>query len=136
MYAPLPQSGKRLQCDESFFDRNTTVACSNYVYDRSEFSSTLATELDLICDNENKNHFLGTVIMMGFFTGSLLGGPISDKIGRKTAIIVAIVLEVPAMIAGGYVRDYWLYVILRYFTCTVVVFGWIGSHTFIVRNFI
>ncbi len=59
----------------------------------------------------------------------VLGGPISDKIGRKAAIMMAIAIVVPSLIGGGFTTSLWGYVILRYISCTVIVFGWIGSHS-------
>lgn len=122
-------------CRPQQFDRSKTVKCSHYVYDRSEFSSTLTTELDLVCDKSNQRHFLGSIMMLGLMTGSLLGGPISDKIGRKTAVLTAVAVAVPCLIGGGYVANYSGYVFLRYITCTVIVFGWIGSHSFKIEYF-
>ena len=54
------------------------VACSRFVYDRSEFSATLTTDLDLVCEGVERRHFLGSVMMMGLTLGSFLGGPLGE----------------------------------------------------------
>ena len=64
-------------CIPDHFQSEFTVNCSEFVYDLSEFKSTLTTELDLVCGKVNQRHFLGSVMMFGLMTGSLLGGPIS-----------------------------------------------------------
>ena len=70
--------------------------------------------------------------MMGFLTGSLLGGRISDRIGRKAVCLLGLVVIVPSVLLGGFVHSYWTYVALRYLCCTAMVFGWIGCHVFVV----
>ena len=67
------------KCNAAAFNPNTSIPCTDFVYDKSEFSSTLTTELDLVCDNVGKRHFLGSVMMMGLTLGSLLGGPIGEE---------------------------------------------------------
>ena len=87
-----------------------------------------------VCDSEGKNRFLGTVIMMGFLTGSLLGGRISDRIGRKSVCLLGLSVVVPTVLLGGFVHSYMAYVALRYLCCTAMVFGWIGCHVFVVSD--
>jgi hypothetical protein len=48
------------------------------VYDRSEFESTLTTELDLVCDDVGRRHLLGSAMMLGLTLGSLIGGPLGE----------------------------------------------------------
>ena len=122
-------------CHPRAFDRTTKENCSRYVYDTSEFSETLATKLDLVCDKVNVRHSLGSIMMLGLLTGSLLGGPLSDKIGRKNAILAAIMISVPCTIGGGFVQDFATYAILRYISCTAIVFGWIGHQALKMEYF-
>ena len=128
----------RSTCSARSFDQKTRQNCSKYVYDHSEFSETLTTKFDLVCDKVNQRHSLGSIMMVGLLTGSLLGGPLSDKIGRKNTILLAVIIVVPCLIGGGYAKDFATYAILRYISCTVIVFGWIGSHSirleYISRN--
>jgi hypothetical protein len=66
------------QCISKAFDTSRKVNCSKYVYDTSEFKETLTTELDLVCDKVDQRHALGSIMMLGLMTGSLLGGPLSN----------------------------------------------------------
>ena len=66
------------------------------------FDETVVTKFDLICDNEYKKSFLGTVLIMGLLFGSLLGGFIGDKFGRKTANFLALAAIVPFTIGAGH----------------------------------
>ena len=44
------------------------------------FEETLTTKFNLVCDNVEKRHFIGSVMMLGLTIGSLLGGPLSEFI--------------------------------------------------------
>jgi hypothetical protein len=67
-------------CDADSFDASATTNCSRFVFDRTEFSSTLTTELSLVCGDVSKRHFIDTVMMMGLLAGSLLGGPLGTSV--------------------------------------------------------
>ena len=61
-----------------------TVECQEYVYDTSVFEETLATKLDLVCERENLQKLLGTLVMFGLLVGSFLGGWAGDYFGRSS----------------------------------------------------
>ena len=99
--------------DELFCENNitfrgnlSTISCNKYIYDNTYFDETVVTKFDLICDNEYKKSFLGTVLIMGLLFGSLLGGFIGDKFGRKTANFLALAAIVPFTIGAGHVHSY------------------------------
>ena len=43
-----------------------------------KFGDTLTTELDLVCGQVAKRHFLDTVMMLGLLAGSLIAGPLGE----------------------------------------------------------
>ena len=93
------------QCVAETF-ANETIACKNYVYDNTYFDETLTTKLDLVCGNEYLKDSLGTILIIGLLFGSLSGGILGDKFGRKKACFGAIALIVPVTIAAGHVQSY------------------------------
>ena len=80
--------------------------CEEYVYDDTYFDETLATKFDLVCKNKYKKDLLGTILIIGLLFGSLSGGVIGDKFGRKKACFAAISLVVPVTIGAGHVQSY------------------------------
>ncbi|XP_059089923.1 organic cation transporter protein-like isoform X2 [Tigriopus californicus] len=132
MYQRL--NGSSLVCSKDQFSKEPS-SCSKFVYDRSEFPATITTELDLVCDQVQRRHFMGSVMMMGLTLGSLLGGPIGDKIGRKKAMFIGITVAVPCVFLGGFTTNYELYIVLRLLACTTIVFSWISAHNFQIEYF-
>ncbi|KAK1886848.1 Solute carrier family 22 member 7 [Dissostichus eleginoides] len=59
---------------------NSTVPCPHgWVYNQSQFSSTTATEWDLVCDNKQLNQALATYFFLGVTVGAILFGHLSDS---------------------------------------------------------
>ena len=60
-------------CDKNGFSQET-IQCSEFVYDQTYFDETLATKLNLVCDQSHKTNLLGTILIIGLLFGSLAGG--------------------------------------------------------------
>ncbi|KTF92113.1 hypothetical protein cypCar_00008376 [Cyprinus carpio] len=59
---------------------NVSVPCQHgWVYDRSQFTSTTATEWDLVCDNKKLNQALATFFFIGVTIGAIMFGQLADK---------------------------------------------------------
>ncbi|XP_058508334.1 solute carrier family 22 member 7-like isoform X2 [Solea solea] len=72
----------------------STVQChSGWVYDNSSFSSTLATEWDLVCDRKSLRNTTGTIFFLGVMVGSIVFGFLCDKYGRKKTLLVSYVIS-------------------------------------------
>ena len=72
-------------------DANTS--CTRWVYDTSLFQSTVVTEWDLVCARAPLLSMLQSWLMIGGIIGSLIGGPLADRFGRRTVFL-------PSMVAG------------------------------------
>ena len=80
-----------------------------------------------------KVRLLSTVMMLGMLLGSMIGGRVGDRIGRKKSMFAAVAVVVPAVAAGGFVKGYIEYLILRLLTCTALPVIWV---TFQVRSIV
>ena len=56
------------------------------VYEPYEYTSTIVTEFNLVCDEQYKIALSGTFYMIGLLVGSFVGGPPADKFGRKPVL--------------------------------------------------
>uniref|UniRef100_A0A8C4X4U6 Solute carrier family 22 member 6 n=1 Tax=Erpetoichthys calabaricus TaxID=27687 RepID=A0A8C4X4U6_ERPCA len=54
-----------------------------WTYNRQEFSETIVTEWDLVCDLRHLKQMSQTVFMGGVLAGALILGGLSDKFGRR-----------------------------------------------------
>jgi len=120
--------------DNFLRDENAT-ACGSYIYDHSEFSRTLTTDLDLVCDVDNQLRLLGTNMMAGMMIGSLLGGKLGDRFGRKKVMFGALSLIGPALIAAGFASSFWMYAALQLVWCTCLPIIWVSSHSLTLEMF-
>lgn len=55
-----------------------------------------------------------------------------DNIGRKRAMLTGIAIVLPSMFLGGFVGHYFPYILLRFITCTAIVFCWVAAHNLVV----
>ncbi|XP_069690607.1 solute carrier family 22 member 4-like isoform X2 [Periplaneta americana] len=77
-------------CTEKYFDRNTTVKCDKWVY---EEGITILREWDITCEeNRWALTIVGTINNVGQFIGMPIAGMVSDRIGRKRALVIAVFL--------------------------------------------
>ena len=122
-------------CLPESFDNTTTQPCEEYIYDRSIFEETLTTELDLVCNDEYKVHFIGTVMMIGLLVGSLLGGPLSDRAGRKWTLTLALAIIGPLVIIEGFVVNYIAFLAFRFVIWASCCIMWLASNALLVELF-
>ena len=97
---------QKFTCIEQNFNTNKTEVCKSYVYDDTYFDETLTTKFDLVCNNEYYRNLLGTIMIFALMVGSLIGGRIGDKFGRKKAFFCATAVSIPALIGSGYIDSY------------------------------
>ncbi|XP_028676062.2 solute carrier family 22 member 7-like isoform X1 [Erpetoichthys calabaricus] len=62
-----------------------------WVYDKSQLTSTTATEWDLVCDNKTQNQVLAMYFFIGVTLGAIIFGYCSDKFGWKAMLLVLFV---------------------------------------------
>ncbi|KAJ8716896.1 hypothetical protein PYW07_003523 [Mythimna separata] len=70
-------------CPAALFDQDTRVPCEDFVY---ENTNTVVYDYGLACD-EWRRSLIGTVTTLGTFTALPLSGYISDRWGRRVALV-------------------------------------------------
>lgn len=105
-------------CSKTEFDHDTILECgpgSMYVYDKFEMDSTVVTDNDLVCSvgRELWIPMIQTFFMLGLLVGSFVFGVLSDKIGRRHSLLLAIVTTCVGNLIGGYMPNYWAYALSK-----------------------
>ncbi|KAK2113750.1 hypothetical protein P7K49_008016 [Saguinus oedipus] len=98
-------------------DEPATVPCSQgWEYDRSEFSSTIATEWDLVCEQKGLNKAVSTFFFTGVLVGAVAFGYLSDRFGRRRLLLVAYVSTLVLSLASAASVSYVMFAITRTLT--------------------
>ncbi|XP_032513049.2 solute carrier family 22 member 13-like [Danaus plexippus] len=104
------------------FEENTNITaekmvcynnCVKYEYKSVSMDQTIVTEFDLICEREWMASFAQSVIMFGLVIGVSLFGWISDRFGRRVALLSSTILNIISMVSSAFSPDYWIYNGLR-----------------------
>ncbi|XP_046378548.2 organic cation transporter protein-like [Haliotis rufescens] len=67
--------------------RNVTGPCHAWVYDQSQFISTISETMDFVCEKKSYASHAKMLGMFGHLVGALINGPMSDMFGRRPVII-------------------------------------------------
>ncbi|XP_032266103.1 solute carrier family 22 member 7 isoform X1 [Phoca vitulina] len=103
----------------------STAPCpQGWDYDRSEFSSTIATEAppclslqwDLVCEQKGLNKATSTFFFAGVLVGAVAFGYLSDRFGRRRLLLVAYVSSLVLGLASAASVSYVMFVITRTLT--------------------
>ncbi|XP_007437766.2 solute carrier family 22 member 7 [Python bivittatus] len=70
---------------------NISVQSCQYgwIYDQSQFISTIATQWDLVCERKSLNQATATFFFFGVMLGAVIFGYLSDRFGRKSMLLVS-----------------------------------------------
>ncbi|CAJ1052327.1 solute carrier family 22 member 7-like [Xyrichtys novacula] len=94
-----------------------TVQCQNgWVYDHSNFKTTLATEWDLVCSRKGMNKATATIFFIGVMIGAPLFGFLSDRFGRRPLLLVSYLSSMTFAVLSAFSTSYVMFVIMRFFT--------------------
>ncbi|XP_032849934.2 solute carrier family 22 member 7 [Tyto alba] len=62
-----------------------------WVYDHSQFTSTISTQWDLVCEQRGLNQATATFFFIGVTAGAGVFGYLSDRFGRKAVLLLSLV---------------------------------------------
>uniref|UniRef100_A0A5S6QTM2 MFS domain-containing protein n=1 Tax=Trichuris muris TaxID=70415 RepID=A0A5S6QTM2_TRIMR len=91
VYCSYCEIGSADDCSKSNLSRTCDFG---YVYDRSDYVSTMTTMYNLVCDRTWMRDLVKSLWMFGVLVGCLTLGALSDRYGRKTIFVVSSLLEV------------------------------------------
>ncbi|KAG5277968.1 hypothetical protein AALO_G00093390 [Alosa alosa] len=89
--------------------------CRNgWVYDNSTFTSTLATEWDLVCDKKGLNKATATIFFVGVMFGAMTFSGLSDRYGRRKMLLVSYVSGMVFALLSAFSTSYVMFTVLRF----------------------
>ena len=108
-------------CGQNAFSTSEVLPCTGgFIYDTEVFRESVVSKFDLVCEHEFYNLTLAGISLLGILVGSLCGGVVADRFGRKTALVWGVTLTIPQLFLAGFSPNYWVYALFRYYFNTSV----------------
>lgn len=108
-------------------------SCSRYIYDTSVFTSTITTEWDLICSKSYLVSLTQTFTMLGILIGNMLFGSLSDKLGRKLPLVLAVTLQGFAGLGAAFSPWFPLFLVMKFLSAIATGGTMITSFVFVME---
>nr|XP_036293308.1 solute carrier family 22 member 11-like [Pipistrellus kuhlii] len=92
-----------------------TEAClDGWIYDQSIFTSTIVTQWNLVCKSKSLKFWSQAIYFYGYLLGPPLGGYISDKFGRKPALLASSLLAALLGTGSIFAPTFPIYCVIRF----------------------
>ncbi|XP_065311659.1 organic cation transporter protein-like isoform X5 [Dermacentor albipictus] len=118
------------QCQRYDFETNATVSCNSWEYDRSIYKNTIVDQWDLVCSSSWLISLSQSVYMAGYMTSMIIFGQLSDRVGRRTVICIALSILLTAGFSTLLSRTFITFISLRYFVSLGV--SGVGATSFVL----
>ncbi|XP_060067794.1 organic cation transporter protein-like [Ylistrum balloti] len=93
---------------------NRQMPCQAWDYDEDVFKSTFTTTHNLVCEESVKISHAQMIFFFGVVMGDILFGQLSDYIGRKRTLIMAISILFLSGMAASWSPEYYTFVIIQF----------------------
>lgn len=111
-------------------DYNKTEKCQMWLYDKTYYGATRATQWNMVCDNRWMGSLAQMSYMFGVFTGAVVLGSLADKYGRKRIFCISAVLQLILSVGVAFLTNYWVFI------ATTYVYGIFGSSGSYISGFV
>ncbi|XP_011633595.1 organic cation transporter protein-like [Pogonomyrmex barbatus] len=71
----------------------TLIKCAEWKYDRKIFPETIISQWNLVCDRTHYANVQQSILMFGVLLGNIIFGSLADRFGRKTPLMVSVILQ-------------------------------------------
>ncbi|XP_070567958.1 organic cation transporter protein-like isoform X1 [Ptychodera flava] len=98
----------------SLYTNKTTSCDHGWVYDTSQFKSTVNQQFDLVCDRFYLDALSTSVYMSGNLIGGVIYGVIMDKFGRMPGLMLAFTFMIIFGVIQAFAVNYAMFVVIRF----------------------
>ncbi|XP_034253284.1 organic cation transporter protein [Thrips palmi] len=124
-WVPRHEDGSWDGCHLYAENQTAKVACSEWIYDTTYYTSSRAIEWNLVCSRRWMGAVAQAAYMFGVFAGAVSLGSLADKYGRKTIFYLCAVLQLILGVAVAFVPEFYSLLVVRFF---YGVFGSAGAY--------
>ncbi|XP_063167261.1 solute carrier family 22 member 16 isoform X2 [Candoia aspera] len=116
-------------------DKTDFLCTDGYIYDRTNWQSTIVTEWDLVCQQEWLAKLTQPTFMLGVLFGAVIFGDLADRLGRRYILWLTSTGQFIFGIAVAFTFNYNSFVIVRFLLAMVssgylvVVFVYVTEYT-------
>ncbi|KAM4723067.1 solute carrier family 22 member 6-B-like [Rhinophrynus dorsalis] len=147
-FIPMDSTGKLSSCTRftspqfhllngnstnSIVDTEIESCADGWIYDHSEFSTTIITQWDLVCNHRRMKQLAQSIFMAGVLVGSIVFGGLSDKFGRRPLNIWSNLQMAVTGICAAFAPNYVLYCVFRFLTGSALSGIVLNSYSLIVE---
>ena len=93
---------------------NSTVKCSSWDHDKSEWHLTIMQQWDLVCNRAQYKNIAQTAYFAGMMCGIFLAGYLSDRFGRKATTIPLVLIMCVIGSILPFSPNVWFFLVFRF----------------------
>merc|ERR1739838_644570 len=107
-----------------------TVPCGGYWYEHDVYTETPMSQFNIVCDRKIKDAVMNTFLFVGYFLGSIVHGPISDRFGRKLTLILYWKVSLILSVGLALVNSYEFFALVRCLGGVAVIGCYVASYVY------
>lgn len=105
----------------------STTTCDNWVFDTSVMEATATSDFQLVCGQSLRRSHATMVYMFGYLVGVFLLGILSDWLGRKRSLCLAVVSLAASGLGLAATNNFYLFVVVSFFTGASTAAVWTSA---------
>ncbi|XP_034561798.1 solute carrier family 22 member 13-like [Notolabrus celidotus] len=107
-----------LETIEAYGINKTTSCIDGWDYQASNGASSSVTDFDLVCDQSGLIEVSQSVYMAGYMVGAVTYGAISDRFGRRFAVLLSLFIVFSFGVGLAFSPNIYVFLVLKFFCGT------------------